>query len=385
MPHEPQRHRQSDILELSDSSGMKCEVPNNFMNYNHFSICMLHDFLVTFLILTTWKWQRRKIYRESLQQLRAAQMQQSQSTGTYRKHGRKSGQIPPPHQQAMQKQILKEQIKEQEARVGRERMKTPDQTIEKKPLDAVAAGLTAQQQLYAAKQMYEHQKQVAKQQLQQQKLYQQQLLLHQHQQQQQPHQQSIMKSTHKHHAAHAYTGHSHVHQHQQPQQMQQQQYFHSQYFPPVISPPEGFQSETPFDPVMDAEVELARRLHAKAAQVYATEPRHRHEGKEGKKKKHRHQTSSPLVLDANAAAVVGQIGQDEGYELCVASDAELHTIGQHPSAGSATTGTTNYFSLPRSHAHHRPASASPRNVQTLMKQPQSLYRRNDDYGYNYTA
>lgn len=290
----------------------------------------------------------------------------------------------------MQHKIAREQIQEKEARIGRERMKTPEQTTEKHALET--SHPTAPQQLYAVKQMQEQQKQMAKQHLQQQKLYQQQLLLqHQHQQQQQqqqPQQQSIMKMSHK-HAAHQYTGHSHAHPqhvHQQQLQPQQQQYFHSQYFPPVISPPEGFQSETPFDPVMDAEVEFARRLHAKAAQVYATEPRHRHhhEGKEKKKKSHRHQSSSPVVLDSTTITAAAPSNQDEGYELCIASDAELHTIGQHPAASSGT-GTTNYFSLPRSHVHHRPASASPRNVQTLMRQPQSIYRRNEDYAYNYTA
>lgn len=355
------------------------------------------------------------MYRESVQQLRQAQLQQQQSmypTGTYRKHRGGQKVIPPPHQQAMQKQIQQEQLKEQQ-QIGRERRgQTPEQTSEKQLMDSQAGQQS--QQMYAAQvqakhqaqAMYEAQKAAAKQQLQAQKLYQQQQLLLQHHQQHHQHPQqlqqtSIMKSgkhTHGshqhpyHHASHT-MGHSHHVHPQQQLQPQQQQYFHSQYFPPVISPPEGFQSDTPFDPMTDTDaLDLARRLHAKAAQVYATEPRQRHHhshekrGEGGKKKKDRsHRQASPVVIDTSAVSAGVLAGNnDDSYELCVASDAELHTIGQTP-VGGGQGSTTHYFSLPRSHVHHRPASASPRNVQTLMRQPQSLYRRNEEYGYNYTA
>jgi len=298
--------------------------------------------------------------------------------------------IPPPHQQAMQKQLEREQQLQMKHQMGRERMATPiEQTHEKQPMDQQQQLQLQQQQLYSQaqlKQVYEAQKAKAKQQLRQQKLYQQQQLLLQQHGLHCPQQQLVKGSKHGQYSTmghqhaqqqqHQHYPYQHPHYHQQLSQHalqgQQQQYFHSQYFPPVISPPEAFQSEAPFDPVRDAEVEISRRLHAKAAQLYATEPRRHHHEKDGKhhekKKRHRH------VIDSSTVTADPIERIQDSYELCVASDAELHTIGTDAvNAGrSSRTPTTNYFSLPRSHVLNRPISPG-------IMRPQSTLRRSQVY------
>jgi hypothetical protein len=154
-------------------------------------------------------------------------------------------------------------------------------------------------------------------------------------------------------------------------------HYHQQHAAPVISPPEGFQSESPFSPSLidlsAQEVDLNRRLHAKA-QMYATEPsrgQHRKDKRKDKKSSKGIQ-SEPMPIN------------DDSYEMCVASDAELHTLGDHPHPHQSQ----HYFSLPRNHQHHRPVSASPRNVQTLMRGSQAstgYHRRAQEYEYNYSA
>jgi len=303
------------------------------------------------------------VYRESVQQLRQAQLQAQQPHRKARKPT-----IPPPHQTAMQKQLQQQQqvqLQQQQPRAEAPTQPPPPQPtrheVAHRHYTPEQQQQLQQQQLYAQRQaqlLYEQQKAAAKQQLQQQKLYYQQQLQQQQQQQQQlamtvttPHVPSIMKQP-KHHQ---YREHEHHRHHR------------SQYLPPVISPPEGFQSETPFQIQTDEEAELARKLHAKA-QLYGTEPRHH---KKEKKHKNHRVKSSPQPLPE-------PMSLEDSYELCVASDAELHTVGvqHHPSQ--------HYFSLPRTSLHHRPASASPRNVQTLMR-PQSTYRRTQEYEFNYTA
>lgn len=79
------------------------------------------------------------------------------------------------------------------------------------------------------------------------------------------------------------------------------------------------------------------------------------------------------------------LNADDSYELCVASDAELHTHGRQ-------VASQHYFSLPHTHhnhgGHRSGQSQSPRTAQTMtMRPPHTLYRRAEDYeyAYNHTA
>ena len=171
---------------------------------------------------------------------------------------------------------------------------------------------------------------------------------------------------------------------------------------PVISPPEGFQSdpiplmaEQGMNDLNQAEErefyqDLQRRLQAKAAQYEVRPPvtksKSQDHEKSGKTKSHHHKIRSSTTGTTNYIVSDSPlINTDDSYELCVASDAELHTLGLDHGRHHGQQTTQNYFSLPHTHGHHRPASASPRNVQTLMRPPQNLYRRPDDYAFNYTA
>ena len=358
--------------------------------------------------------QRRKVYRESVQQLRQAQLKQQHQT--YRKGGGggpppggaggtgtrfQQPTIPPPHHPQQQQQ---HQQGAQETRTkSRSKGHLPDE------------GTGGQQHrpqhhhLYTAAQLQQAQQlQVAQQLTGKHQQY--------HQQQQPPY--------HQHHHQGTMTGPPVVQPQPQPYQSIMKKptsgaptsQYGQQTIREMISPPEGFGDESMTPYVMEQEsaelknseekqfyADIQRRLQAKA-QMYQTMDSYT-------SAKSRSKSSSYLVPSNQDSYVTGHqvssiskdqkslsksqksirmsypatepvSANDDSYELCVASDAELHTLGlQHQSS-------QHYFSLPKHshHRHHRPVSTSPpAGTATLMRPPHLIYRRTDSDGFNNTA
>lgn len=183
----------------------------------------------------------------------------------------------------------------------------------------------------------------------------------------------------------------------------------------MISPPEGFGDDSMTPYVMEQEsaelknseekqfyADIQRRLQAKA-QMYQTMDSYtsaksrsksssylvpsndtvtgHHHGPSSMSKDQKSLSKSQKSIRISYPATEPVSTNDDSYELCVASDAELHTLGlQHQSS-------QHFFSLPKHshHRHHRPVSTSPpAGTATLMRPPHLIYRRTDD-SYNNTA
>lgn len=182
----------------------------------------------------------------------------------------------------------------------------------------------------------------------------------------------------------------------------------------MISPPEGFGDDSMTPYVMEQEsselknseekqfyADIQRRLQAKA-QMYQTMDSYSSAKSRSKSSSylvpsnqdsyvtghhhHRGEGPSPILKDQKSLSKSQKTirmsypstepvsAADESYEMCVASDAELHTLGlQHQSS-------QHYFSLPKQsqHRYHRPVSTSPpAGTATLMRPPHLIYRRTD--------